>query len=214
VNRFLPILAALIVGCGGAARVDPPEASAPAGGAPLGSFAAMRMITLPAQFLRSADTSWSARVADPRAFLASVDAALEAAMRDRGLGGMWAFASDLTKTAQRNPMYATDPAQIRVGDAVRVMERRSGSEIPEPVASQLRTLIGFHDARHALVPVEVRFEPVASGGTRAILHVVVLDVRGSRLAWIGDIAGTPATSFSAAVATDLAERFADLVVAR
>jgi hypothetical protein len=174
----------------------------------------MRMITLPTQFLRSADSSWSARVTDPRAFLASVDAAIEAAMRDRGLGTMWAFASDLARTAQRNPMYATDPAQIRVGDAVRVMERRSGGEIPEPVASQLRALVGFHDARHALVPLEVRFEPLGAEGARAILHVVVLDVRGSRLAWIGDIAGTPATAFSPAVATDLAQRFADLVVAR
>lgn len=112
-------------------------------------------------------------------------------------------------------MYATNPAEIRAGDAVRYLERQRESEIPEPVASQLRTLVGFHDARHALVPVEVRFESGSAAGTgRAILRIAVLDVRGSKLVFIGDIVGPDAPDFSATIATDLARRFTDLVVPR
>jgi hypothetical protein len=216
-RRFSAVCAALLAGCSGS-RVDPPSALTPALSEPLAAFASVPMIALPVQYIRSADsTGWTARLGDPRAFLARLDSALESSLRERGLGAVWAFPTDLARTARRNPVYAADPAIIRAGDAVRSMERRSGSEIPEPVGSQLRTLAGFHDARHALVPAELRFEAVpigGGGGARAVLRVAVLDVRASRLVWVGEIAGAPAPAFSADVATDLARRFADLIVSR
>ena len=157
---------------------------------------------------------WAAQTGERRAFLASVDTALELAARDRGLSS-WVLPGDLARTARRNPLYATNPADIRAGDAVRFLERTRDADIPEPVASQLRTLAGFHDARHALVPVEVRFESGASAGTaHAILRIAVLDVRGSRLVFIGDIVGDDASEFSPARITSLARRFTDLVVPR
>jgi hypothetical protein len=184
--------------------------------APLASFASLRMVMLPVQSLRGGDSlGWSARAGDAKRFLAAVDTALEKEFRDRGLGTMWAFPADLARTARRNPTFATDPAAIRAGDAARVMERRRDAQIPEPVATQLRALVGFHDARHALVPVDLHFEPGPPGtGARPVLHVVVLDVRGSRLAWSGDIAGEFAADFSPSLVSGLARRFADLIVAR
>lgn len=96
---------------------------------------------------------------------------------------------------------------------MRFLERQRDGQIPEPVASQLRTLAGFHDARYALIPAEIRFEAGASSGTgRAILRVAVLDVRGSRLAFIGDIVGADAPDYTPAVGAALARRFTDLVV--
>lgn len=182
--------------------------------APLNSFASLRLIVLPTQSLRSGDAlGWAAR-AGGRAFLAAVDSALEASVRDRGLTA-WVMPSDLARTARRNPMYAINPADVRAGDAVRYLERQRDAVIPEPVASQLRTLVGFHDARHALIPVEVRFEPGSATGTgRAILRIAILDVRGSRLAFIGDIVGPDAPDLGPSVSTNLASRFTDLVVPR
>jgi len=182
---------------------------------PLASFASLRMITMPTQFLRGGDAlGWSAKAGDPKQFLAAVDQALEAALRERGLGTTWAFAGDLARMARRNPTYATDPSAIRAGDAVRVMERRKDAQIPEPVASQIRVLAGIHDARHALIPVELRFDAEkGDAGGRAVLHFVVLDVRASRISWAGDIPSEVAPEFSPALATALARRFADLIVA-
>jgi hypothetical protein len=123
--------------------------------------------------------------------------------------------SELARTARRNPVYATNPSDVRAADAVRYLERQRDAEIPEPVASQLRTLIGFHDARHALIPVEVRFEPGSTAGTgRAFLRIAILDVRGSRLVFIGDIGGPDAPDLSPSLPTDIARRFTDLVVPR
>jgi hypothetical protein len=175
----------------------------------------LRLIVMPTQGVRAGDAlGWAAKAGDRRLFLASVDSALETAVRDRGLS-TWALASELARTARRNPLYATNPSDVRAADAVRFLERQRDSEIPEPVASQLRTLIGFHDARYALVPVEIRFEPgSAAGSGRAVLRVAVLDVRGSRLVFIGDIVGADAPDFSPSVGADLARRFTDLVVPR
>jgi hypothetical protein len=212
--KRLILAAAILSGCGGggAARNAPETAAVP--DAPLNSFAAVRLIVLPTQSVRTGDAlGWAAK-SGGRTFMSAVDSALEASVRDRGLTS-WVLASDLARTARRNPMYATNPAEIRAGDAVRYLERQRESEIPEPVASQLRTLIGFHDARHALVPVEVRFETGSAAGTgRAILRIAVLDVRGSKLVFIGDIVGPDAPDFSATTAADIARRFADLVVPR
>lgn len=191
-----------------------PEAPVPE--APLSAFAAVRMIAFPVQMVRSGDAmGWSAQVKEPKAFLALADSALEGALRERGLDTQWAFPSDLVRTAQRNPMHAVSPTRIRVGDAVRVMERRKGSEIPEPVASQIRALAAFHDTRHALVPVEIRFEPSSRGtGGHGVLRVAVLDVRASRLLFAGDVVGDDTPAFSEEVVKALATRFADLIVAR
>lgn len=173
------------------------------------------MIVMPAQGVRGGDVlGWAAKASPPKAFLASVDSALETAVRGRGLSA-WSLPSDLARTARRNPLYATNPAEMRVADAVRYLERQRDGEIPEPVASQLRTLAGFHDARHALVPLEVRFEPGSSAGMgHAVLRVAVLDVRGSRLVFVGEIVGEDAADFSQTLGVDLARRFTDMVVPR
>lgn len=210
--RRLLFASLVLAGCGGSRPSADPE---PQAEAPLNSFASMRLIVMPTQGVRTGDAmGWAARSGDRRTFLASVDSALEASVRDRGITS-WALASELARTARRNPLYATNPADVRAADAVRFLERTRDGEIPEPVASQLRTLVGFHDARYALVPVEIRFEPgTAAGSGRAILRVAVLDVRGSRLVFIGDIVGGDAADFSPAVGPELARRFTDLVVPR
>jgi hypothetical protein len=214
VKRQLLLAVLVLAGCGGGGARNTPSQS-PVVEAPLNSFAAARLIVMPTQSLRTGDAmGWAAR-ANGRTFMSAVDSALEASMKDRGLTS-WIGATELARTARRNPMYATNPSEIRAGDAVRYLERQRESEIPEPVASQLRTLISFHDGvRHALVPVEVRFEPGTAAGTgRAVLRIAVLDIRGSRLVFIGDIMGPDAPDFSPAIASDIARRFTDLVVPR
>ena len=207
------LLAALsLAGCAGGSATQ--SSTPPVPEAPLNAFAATRMIVLPTQAVRTGDTmGWSAKTGG-RTFLAVVDSALEQSVKERGLTS-WVMPTDLARTARRNPMYAVNPADVRAGDAVRYLERTRDGEIPEPVASQLRTLCGFHDARYALIPVEVRFEPgSATGSGRAVLRVAVLDVRGSRLAFIGDIAGAEVPDFNQTMSAQLAQRFTDLVVPR
>lgn len=211
-RRILAAVTLVFAGCGGARSApsssEPPEA-------PLNSFAAMRMVIMPTQGVRSGDAlGWADRSGDRRAFLALVDSAIATAVRDRGLTS-WVLPSELVKTARRNPTYVADPADVRAGDAVRYLERKKKDGIPEPVASQLRAYGGFHDARHALIPVEVRFEAGKTPGSgHAVIRMAVLDLRGQSLVFIGDIVGPDMPDFGPAVATDVARRFTDLVVPR
>lgn len=211
-RRFL-LLAALVAGCARGQSDYMPEAPIPE--APLSAFAATRMIVLPVQSVRSNDSlGWVASAGSSRSMLTTADSALEAAFRDRGLAPTWAFPTDLERMAGRNPGYVTSPKVIRAGDAVRIMERRRGAEIPEPAGSQLRTLAGFHDARYAMVPVDLRFQPTTAGRAQPVLRVAVLDVRASRLVWMSEIGGTDSTAYSPELLRALATHFADLVVAR
>ena len=207
--RLLFIASVVLAGCGGGSR--PAVTEAPPADAPLNSFAATRLIVLPAQ--RAVDgIAWGTKAGVPRVLLASIDSSLEAAIREKGVTA-WVMASELARTARRNPTYATNPAEIRAGDAVRFLERSRDSNIPEPVASQLRALAGFHDARYALIPVEVRFEAGSASGTgRGVLRMAILDVRGSRLVVIGDIQGPDLPDYTPTLGATLARRFADLVV--
>ena len=216
VTRHLFIASLVLAGCGGGS--PPPETAArPPADAPLNSFAATELIVLPTQGIRAGDAlGWSAKIGDGReqrrAFLASIDSVLEAAVKEKGIVA-WVLPTELARTARRNPTYAANPADIRAGDAVRYMERQRDANIPEPVASQLRALVGFHGARYALIPVEVRFEAGNAPRTgRGVLRIAVLDVRGSRLVFIGDIMGTDAAEYSPEIGAGLARRFADLVV--
>lgn len=168
-------------------------------------------MVLPAQ-RAVAGRGWEEKAGAPRTLLALFDSSLATAVRSKGLTS-WILSDDLARTARRNPTYATNPADIRAGDAVRFLEQKRDENIPEPVASQLRTLAGFHDARYALIPTELRFEAgTAANASRVVVRMAVLDVRGSRLVFIGDISGADAADYSPALVAALARRFADLVV--
>lgn len=171
----------------------------------------MPLIVLPTQ--RAGDAiGWGGKAGEARVLFALFDSALSTAIRGKGVTA-WVMPDDLARTARRNPTYATNPGDIRAGDAVRFLERKRDENIPEPVATQLRTLGGFHDARYALVPVEVRFEAGSAPGTgRAVVRMAVLDLRGSRLVFIGDILGADAPDYTPTLVAALARRFSDLVV--
>lgn len=176
----------------------------------------MRLLFLPVQSVTAPPGfAWAAAMGNEQAFRARADSALDAVLRERGITTMWAMPSDMERTARRNPQYALAPKDIRAGYAARVLERSRDAEIPEPVASQLRTLAGFHDARHALVPVEIRVEQGSAPSTgRLTLRVAVLDLRASRLVFIGDVVGDEAPALTPGLSTDLARRFADLIAPR
>lgn len=153
---------------------------------------------------------WSDKVGDPRAYLSTVDDEIAFAVRDHGVKGQWAFPADLARSARRNPGYTADPYNIAV-DALTPVERDADKIIGEPLAGQLRAFAGLFNARYALVPVDLRLVPDASGG-RASLHLVVVDTRAARLTWKGDVSGDGVKNFTPAVAAGLAGRVADLFI--
>lgn len=180
----------------------------------LARVAAQTLLVFPAQAVAPADPlGWRAASGGERVLLASLDAGLEAVLGERGLSHQWVFPPALQRAAKRNPTYVTDPTAVRALGPVREAAKKPDDPLPEPFASQLRSLAGVSDARYAFIPLELRLEPVPNTTTgRAVLQLAVVDARGSRVVWIGEVASDAFPSYAPAVLGSLVRRVADLVV--
>jgi hypothetical protein len=86
------------------------------------------------------------------------------------------------------------------------------ARLPEPLASQIRTMVALHDdVRLVLAPVELRLEKAGATGGRGILRLVLVDARASNVRWIGQVAGDEAPAFGPVVTASLAARLANVV---
>jgi hypothetical protein len=215
VRLSLVLYAAALVAsaaCAGAQKLPTP---APLPPRPLAAYATRRVIVVPTHYLRSADTlGWAARIADPRDYLANVDAEIAFALGERGIKNRWVFPPALAESAKRNATFAPDPYDL-AAQWLRPPMSKAPEQLFDPLASELRSLVAMHeDARYVLFPVELRFAPAEKGMGRAVLRVAVLDARMSRISWMGDVLGDPAPEFSPALAASVAGHLADLVAAR
>jgi len=206
-------LAALVTtwACGAGPRASGQETS-PLAGRVLAPYASRRVLVLPALYLRSGDSlGFAAKVTNDRDYLDEVDAEIAFALRDRGVKKLWVFPPQLARAARRNAPYAPDIYDL-AAQWLRPPVKKIPDQLPEPLASQIRTLIALEeDAQFLLLPVEVRFEPAGPGQECAVIRVVVLDGRLSRIAWMADIAGDPSATFSPALVASAAEHLANLV---
>jgi hypothetical protein len=207
-------VAALALACGSPAPKPEPPAPAPLPNLPLGGLAGQQVIVLPTHYLRQGDTlGWAARVERPREYLRALDDEIAFALREHGFGTSWRYPEDLARIAKRNPGYAADPYAL-AAERLRPGAARVEGQLREPLASQVRGLIAMTEARYALLPVELRFEPepqTESG--RAVLRVALLDGRRSIVRWAGDVRSDPAAQPSPALMATIASRLADLIVA-
>jgi hypothetical protein len=201
------------------AKTAPAPAPAPAASnrmPPLAVFASKRVIVLPSLYLRSSDSlGWAAGIAQPRDYLDELDNEIAFALGERGLKRRWIWPADLLRAAKRNPTYVDDPYDLAALSLRPPAKMRRDAQLPDPLATQLRSLVAVNeDARFALIPVEVRFEPApGSAGERMVLHVALVDARMSQVIWNGDVMGDIESKFSPALAASVAGHLADLIVA-
>ncbi len=182
---------------------------------PLAPYAARRVLVIPTHYLRTDDSlGWGAQITDRRAFLDDVDAEIAFALRDRdNVGKKWVFPQQLAASAKRNAPYAPDVYDL-AAEWLRPPSKRLPDLLPEPLASQLRTLVAlWDDSRYVLFPIEVRFLPAGPGQEREVLRMVMFDARESRVTWMADVGSDPAPAFSRALAASAADHLADLVSA-
>ena len=205
---FLFASAACLVACAS----KPAETGAsPVALRPLERMAGQEIVVFPVQYLSSTDSlGWQQQIPNRAAFLAALDDQIEAALSARGLGKAWTFGREMERASKLNSILMTDARSLSA-------EWLRGRVLPEttvrdPLAMQVRSLVGLKGQRYALLPVELRLE--SRGGTGvAILRIVMIDARLAQIRWVGEVASDPMRTLSPALTASVATHFADLVVA-
>lgn len=176
---------------------------------PLERMAGQQVLVLPVQYLAFHDSlGWQRAVPNRAAYLARLDTVIASTLTARGLGQAWTFGPEVARAARLNSIIMPDARALSA-------EWLRGRLLPDqtvrdPLASQVRSLVGLKGSRYALLPVEMRFE--GRGGTGvATLRLVMIDSRLAQVRWVGEIRSDPSPTFSPALAASVAARFADLV---
>ena len=196
------------VSCGG----SKPESATPTPESmPLSGIVGQNIVIAPVQALRlPAEVGWPAMPAS-RAALAKLDSVIADTLRVRVANQAWIYADGVVKSAANNPTYATDPRALAV-NPLRSPALKLGDRLPEPVATQLRTMIAFHDARLVLIPLDLTIEQVSAGIGRPVVHLMLVDPRSSVVRWIGKVTAADSPAFTPEISATLAARLADLFV--
>lgn len=188
---------------------EPPEHA-------LANLAAQHVVVLPTYTARAATgLRWS--VPTSSELRRTMDADILSAFDERGLRKAWIFPDQLQAAYRRNVTYATDPYGL-AEEPLRSPALAIDQRLPEPLASQIRTMVAFHeDARLVLAPVELVLEPVGgatSGAGRGVLRLVLMDARMSNVRWIGTVTGDSSTSFGPSITASVAAKLAGVVAPR
>jgi hypothetical protein len=211
---FQRILAAVLLSIPplGACKTSAPSPPQPSEHA-LSGLAAQHIVILPTYIVRVVPgLGWTLpRLTD---VALTQDADIAAAFRDRGIR-TWVFPSGLDSAYRRNPTYATDPHTL-AEEPLRSPTLGIDQRLPEPIASQLRTIVALHDdTRMVLAPVELRIEATGTGGGggagRGVLRLVLVDARASSVRWIGEVAGDPAPAFGPSITATVAAKLSAVI---
>jgi hypothetical protein len=206
--------AILALGCASAGPATEKAAENSPQGTPLAAMAGRPVLVLPVQrnVIVVDQTLDQAGAIDGWNFLVALDDSITSALSARGLGNTWTFAPAITAAARRNGGLVADPHVLATG-SLRKLVKAGDDALNEPLPTQIRSLVALREGRYAILPAAVRFTGQTSA-TRGTLIVYLIDSRTARIAWSGEVPSDTSPRFSAAMAGSIAERLADLVVAR
>lgn len=169
--------------CGGKKSSQTP-APVPTAPLPTAGIAGQRVALTPLALVAAEDSlHWETLLADRRATLDKCDSILGTLLAARAPEVTWAGPAELRRIARRAPGIVTDPDQM----GTPLLRATNIVDVPDPLRSQVRTLMGLVGGRYALVPAALVFRRTVgqSDGPTATaeLAIVLIDSRVGRVGW-------------------------------
>ena len=182
-----PAVAALAaLACGGSSAPAPapapvrPPPHEPVKPFPTTPFAGQSIAVTPFTLIVAVDSL--ARVpplGDRATSLAWADSIVGTTLSARGPEVKWVLPPELRKIARRAPGIAPDPD--RMGQSL--MREKSMETVPDPLRTNLRSLLALVGGRYAFIPAAPTFIPDSTGSVRAELSLVLADTRTAKVLW-------------------------------
>lgn len=198
------LLALANLACGGHTPAPPPVAGSPPPKEPIkplgvAPFAGQQIAVIPITLVVPIDTMERVAPFTTHATaIAWADSVVGAALLARGPEVKWALPPELRKVARRAPTVAPDPD--RMGQSM--MRERSLETVPDPLRSNLRSMMALLNGRFVLIPAAVAVVPEKGGLVRAEITLVLADTRTGKVVWrtvSWGVASTPTRALAVAM---------------
>jgi len=181
--------ALLVAGCGGKRTAHQEPAPAPTAPLPTAGLASNLVPILPFTLVVAEDAlRWEQVLVDRTAVLAAADSVLGGLLKVRAPEVRWVLPDEVRRQARRSPIFGSNPDQM----ATMLLRSERLVDVPDPLRSELRTLVALAGARYALVPAALVYLRADTSGTasgsgaamaRAELSIVLVDARLGRVGW-------------------------------
>jgi hypothetical protein len=126
---------------------------------------------------------WDRLIADRRVTLAKCDSIISALLVARTPEVTWVGPAELRHIARRAAGVVTDPDQL----GTPFLRATNIIDVPDPLRSELRTMMGLVGGRYAMIPAGLVFRQTAGRPAgrmvTAELSVVMIDSRIGRVGW-------------------------------
>ena len=184
-NYFLILLASL--SCGGKKSDHQPK-PAPTAPLPTAGLAGQRVAVTPLALVAAEEAlRWDSLIGNRRTTLDKSDSIIATLLGARAPEVTWVGPAELRHIARRAPGIAADPDQM----GTPFLRASNIIDIPDPLRSQLRTLMGLAGGRYVLVPAGLVFRVASPGAAprgspaaaSAELSVVLIDSRVGKVGW-------------------------------
>jgi len=184
-NYFLILLASL--SCGGRKSEQQPK-PAPTAPLPTAGLAGQRVAVTPLALVAAEEAlHWDSLIGNRRTTLNKSDSIIATLLGARAPEVTWVGPAELRHVARRAPGIAADPDQM----GTPFLRASNIIDVPDPLRSQLRTLMGLAGGRYVLVPAGLVFRVASPGAAprgspaaaSAELSVVLIDSRVGKVGW-------------------------------
>jgi hypothetical protein len=173
----------LVSACGGkkSSQTPTPEPTAPL---PTAGLAGQRVALTPLALVAAEDSlHWDTLIGDRRATLDKCDSIISTFLVARAPEVTWVGPPELRRIARRAAGIVAEPDQM----GTPFLRASNIVDVPDPLRSQLRTMMGLVGGRYVMIPAALVFRRKVgrpdSRTATAELSVVMVDSRVGRVGW-------------------------------
>jgi hypothetical protein len=173
----------LVSACGGkkSSQTPTPEPTAPL---PTAGLAGQRVALTPLALVAAEDSlHWDTLIGDRRATLDKCDSIISTFLVARAPEVTWVGPPELRRIARRAAGIVAEPDQM----GTPFLRASNIVDVPDPLRSQLRTMMGLVGGRYVMIPAGLVFRRKVgrpdSRTATAELSVVMVDTRVGRVGW-------------------------------